>query len=101
MGPLFSLMALILIIGICALLATVCLFIARKPISFTSITIFTLTGGVIGLMTIFVWGFLFANEGGTIESGGMVLGMFAVAGLLAAIGGLYCSSIYTKKTKRF
>lgn len=101
MGPLFSIMALILIIGICAILAAICLLVARKPVSFGSITIFTFTGGLIGLLTIFVWGLLFANEGGTIESGAMVLGMFALAGFLAAIGGFYFSSICTKKTNQF
>ena len=95
----FTIIVLIPIIAVCALLAAACLMLTKQPLSFISVTIFTFTGGLIGLITMMVWCSIFANEEGTLESTAAVLGMFAVSGVLAAIGGLYCSSLYTKKTK--
>lgn len=88
-----QLFGLLFIVPVCAILASICLRLAKKPVNLASITIFTLTGGVIGVFTMGLWAVLFANESGTIDSGISVIGMFLSAGVLAIVSGFFAISL--------
>lgn len=92
----FSVIVLVPIILVCALLGICCLKAAKQTVSLASVTIFTGVGGIVGVVTIIGWGFIFSDSGGMLSSTAKVVGMFIVAGILAVIGGLYAPSTYSK-----
>ena len=96
----FGVIIMILIILVCALLGAACLKLAKQTVNFSSVAIFTVTGGIIGFVTMMLWGFLFANSEGTLKSGESVIGMFFVSGLLAVMSGLYTASFYRKRKSK-
>ncbi len=92
----FSIIVLIPVVVVCALLGVVCLKLARLPVSLMSVSIFTGTGGIVGVVTIIVWGFIFSNAQGQLDTAAKVLGMFITAGVFAVMAGIYASSLYKK-----
>lgn len=95
----FSIIVIIPIVVICALLGIVCLKVAKLPTSLLSVTIFTGTGSIVGVATIIVWGFIFSNDQGQLDSTAKILSMFVAAGIFAVIAGIYASSMYSKHNK--
>ena len=94
---LFTIFILIPIVVICALLSVVCLKVARQPITLFTVTIFTGSGGIVGVATIILWAVIFSKLDSPIK----ILGMFIVAGIFAVIAGLYASYLYTKHKKYY
>lgn len=97
---LFALFVIIPVILICALVGVVCLWIAKIPITLISVSVFTFIGGAVGVATMIIWGFIFSNTQGQLDTKYEVLGMYIVAGLLAVISALFISAKYFKLTKR-
>ena len=94
----FSVIGLIIIISVCAILGMACLKLTKIPIGLGTVTVLTLTGGVVGFSTMVIWSFVFSNNNGQLDTAWKVVGMFLLAGVLAVISGLYMSSKYLKIT---
>ena len=95
----FAIIIILPIVFICALLGMVCLKIAKLPTNIPSVSIFTCTGGITGVVTIIMWGFIFSNSKGQLTLALSVISMFIVAGIFAVIAGIYASSLYAKHNK--
>lgn len=72
----FTLIVIVPIVIICALLGIVCLKLVKLPTSLLSVSIFTSAGGVVGVITIIVFGVMFSNSDGQLDSSVKILGMF-------------------------
>ncbi len=95
----FSIIAVILIVAVCALLGIICLKVAKLPANLLSVTIFTGSGGIVGVATMVGWGFMFPNAEGQLDSTAKILGLFIVAGVFAVIAGICASSLHAKHNK--
>lgn len=95
----FTIIIVIPIVVICALIGIVCLKVVKLPIGIISVTIFTGTGGITGIATIIVWGFIFSNDLGQLDTTLKIVSMFIVAGIFSVIAGIYASSLYSKHNK--
>lgn len=92
----FTLIVVVPIVIICALLGIVCLKLVKLPTSLLSVSIFTSAGGVVGVITIIVFGVMFSNSDGRLDSSAKILGMFIIAGVFSVMAGIYASSQYAK-----
>ena len=96
----FSVIAVIPIVFVCAILGIVCLKLIKLPISIPTVAIFTVAGGLTGIATIVAWGFIFSNYQQQLDSEAKILSMFVVAGILSVAVGAYASSVYSKHNKQ-
>ena len=95
----FNIIAVIPIVIICALLGIACLKLVKLPIILLSVSIFTSAGGVVGVIKIIVFGVMFSNSEGQLDSSAKILGMFIIAGVFSVMAGIYASSQYAKHKK--
>lgn len=97
---LFAVFIIVPVILICALVGVICLCIARIPITLISVSVFTFVGGAVGVATMIIWGLMFTNAQGELDTKYEVLGMYIVAGLLAVISALFISAKYFKVNEK-